>query len=147
MIQIQMNNILRVFLILFLSMNCHAVETDQLFESGLRAIEKDDFATAVTVLEQAVKADSSKSEYHRWLGRAYGLSAEQASWFKAMKWAKKARISFEKAVEVEPENIEALLDLREFYRQAPSFLGGGKDKADLITEKLKALGHNIEKET
>lgn len=142
-----MKNINLIILFIFLSFSCQAAETEQLFESGLQAIEKDDYGLAVTILEKAVKAEPGQSEYHRWLGRAYGLQAENASWFKAMKWAKKARISFEKAVEVEPENIEALLDLREFYKQAPSFLGGSKDKADQITEKLKTLGYDIEKET
>jgi len=142
-----MKNIKLIILFIFLSFSCQAEERDPLFESGLQAIEKDDYALAVSLLEKAVKAKPDKSEHHRWLGRVYGLQAEQASWFKAMKWAKKARISFEKAVEVEPENIEALLDLREFYKQAPGFLGGGKDKADLITEKLKSLGHDIDQKT
>ena len=133
-------------LALVLSVNVNATETDQLFESGLQAIENKDFKTAISELEKVVKIEPDNSEYHRWLGRAYGLQAEQASWFKAIGWAKKTRISFEKAVELDPENVKALLDLREFYQQAPGFLGGGKDKADTITEKLKALGKNIDQE-
>ncbi len=128
-------------LIILLSLNCNGAEVDQFFESGLQAIKKDDYVTAVIEFEKAIEANPEKSEYHHWLGKAYGLQAKNASWFRALKWAKKTRISFEKAVELDPENIEALLDLREFYKQAPSFLGGGNDKADMITEKLEALGH------
>jgi len=133
-------------LTLMISMNVVSAETDQLYQSGLYAIEKKDFKTAISDFEKVVKIEPDNSEYYRWLGHAYGLQAEQTSWFKAIGLAKKTRISFEKAVELDPENINALVDLREFYKQAPGFLGGGKDKADLITEKLKALGHNVDQE-
>ncbi len=135
-----------LLLLVAIPFNLPAKETDPLFNSARQAIEEKDFDTAIRKLEQAIKSDPQNSEYYRWLGRAYGLQAEQATWFRAISLAKKARINFEKAVELDPENIGALLDLREFYSQAPSFLGGGQKKADKITEKLKALGYDDEQQ-
>ncbi|MFK8067716.1 MAG: hypothetical protein AB8D52_05680 [Gammaproteobacteria bacterium] len=135
-----------IVLILTLAFKSYATEsvtkTDQLYQSGLQAIERDDYETAISLLEQAVKADPTKADHHRWLARAYGLQVEHAPWYSQMGLAKKARASFEKAVEVEPENIDALLDLRSFYDQAPAIVGGSKEKAEVISKKLKLSGYD-----
>ena len=64
-----------------------------------------------------------------WLGRAYGRRAETSFAVNAMSWAAKARQSFEKAVQLDPSNAEAVDDLFEYYLEAPGILGGGLDKA------------------
>jgi cytochrome c-type biogenesis protein CcmH/NrfG len=93
---------------------------------------------ATECFEKAVALDGN-SEYYHWLGRAWGRRAETSSWFTAMQWARKTRGAFEKAVALDPRNIEAINDLLEFYLQAPGFLGGGIDKADALTGKIKAV--------
>jgi tetratricopeptide (TPR) repeat protein len=64
--------------------------------------------------------------------------------FTALGQASKARQSFEKAVELDPKNSDAVNDLFEFYLEAPGFVGGGLDKAaqiaDRITERDAAEG-------
>ncbi len=143
-----MKKSIQIFAILFLflspSLQTYAVEAEQLYKSGLQAIERDDYVTAISILEKAVKTDPTKADYHRWLARTYSLQAEQAPWYSKMGWAKKARVSFEKAVEVEPEDIDALLDLRAFYDQAPDIVGGSKEKAEIISKKLESLGYKLE---
>ena len=49
---------------------------------------------------------------------------------------KKVRTEFERAVELDPKNSEARADLAEFYIEAPSIVGGGKDKARAQAEAL-----------
>lgn len=137
-----MKRIVPIFIILFLSLNSFAADSDQLYKSGLQAIERDDYVAAISKFKQAIKGDPTKADYHRWLGRSYGLHAEEVAWYSKIKLANKARDSFEKAVEVEPENINALLDLRGFYTRAPSIVGGSQEKADLITKRLQALGYD-----
>jgi Tfp pilus assembly protein PilF len=72
-----------------------------------------------------------------WLGRAYGLKASHANPFAALKLAIKVRTSFERAVQLDPENIRAMSDLGEFYVEAPSLIGGGLDKAQALAARMQ----------
>ena len=84
---------------------------------------------AVKSCEKAVAADPNNSEYHLWLGRAYGEKAEHSIFWVAWGLGKRVRIEFQKAVALNAENIDARSDLAEFYVEAPGILGGGTDKA------------------
>jgi len=95
---------------------------------------------AVLECERAAGLDPRNGSFQLWLGRAYGEKAEHSSWFTAIALAKKTRIAFEKAVQLDPQNVEAHSDLSEYYIEAPGFLGGGVDKAiaqAAIVEKLE----------
>lgn len=94
---------------------------------------------ASEAFQRAVAAEPNNSEYHLWLGRAFGRRAETSSPFTAPGLASKARQSFEKAVELDPRNSEALNDLFEYYMQAPGFLGGGLDKAAALAARIREL--------
>ena len=97
--------------------------------------ELDRFEEAITYGERAVAALPSNSEYHLWLGRAYGRKAEKQ---RSFNFARKTREEFEKAVDLDPNNLAARRDLMEFYLQAPWILGGGKDKAKGQAEAIAA---------
>jgi tetratricopeptide (TPR) repeat protein len=56
-----------------------------------------------------------------------------------MSWAGKCRTAYEKAVELDPRNIDARWSLMEFCRQAPSIAGGGTDKALVQANEIKKL--------
>jgi tetratricopeptide (TPR) repeat protein len=84
---------------------------------------------SIAAAQKAVALNPQSSEYHLWLGRAYGNKAEHASWFTAIGLARKTRVEFEKAVELDTTSVDARSDLAEYYMEAPGFLGGGKDKA------------------
>ena len=95
--------------------------------------------------EKAAQAEPSKSEHRHWLGKTLGRRAENASFITAPKYAVECRKAFEKAVEIDPKNIEAWSDLLEYYLSAPGFLGGGMDKASAAVERIGRLDA-IEKE-
>lgn len=97
----------------------------------------EDFKKAGEALEKAVAADSRNSVYWDWLGRAYGKRAETSSFFTAPSYASQARQHFERAVQLDPQNLEALDDLFEYYLEAPGFLGGGVEKAAPLSERLR----------
>jgi len=88
--------------------------------------------------EKAAAAEPSNSKYQNWLGRAYGRRAESSNPLSAPGLAVKARTAFEKAVDLNPANIEAMNDLFSYYIEAPGFLGGGLDKAEALAEKMKS---------
>jgi Flp pilus assembly protein TadD len=98
-----------------------------------------EYKKASELLEKAVAADPANSGYELWLGRAFGRRAETASPFTAPANANKARQHFEKAVQLDPHNLDALSDLFEYYLQAPGFMGGGLDKADGVAVQMAAL--------
>jgi TolA-binding protein len=50
--------------------------------------------------------------------------------------AKRVRMEFEKAVAINADNLDAMSDLAEFYIEAPSILGGGKDKAEQQAQQI-----------
>ena len=98
-----------------------------------------DYKRASESLEKAVAADPASSEYEMWLARAYGRRAETSSPFTAPGHASQARQHFEKAVQLNPRNLEALSDLFEYYLAAPGFLGGGFQKAAATAARIAAL--------
>lgn len=98
-----------------------------------------DFKKASESFERAVRLAPNNSDYHMWLGRAYGRRAETASFITAPGLASKARQSFERAFQLNPRNLEAAGDLFEYYLEAPGFLGGGLDKARDLAEKTRDL--------
>jgi len=98
-----------------------------------------DFKKATDYLLKAAAAQPANAEYMDWLGRAYGRRAETSNPLSAPGLASKARQSFEKAVELDPKNADALSDLFDYYLEAPGFLGGGYDKAMGVAEKTAAI--------
>jgi tetratricopeptide (TPR) repeat protein len=89
----------------------------------------DEWDRGIPACERARNLDPQKSLYYLWLGRIYGEKADRAGFLSAAGLAKKVRLSFERAVELDPRNWEARTDLAEFYLEAPSIVGGGQDKA------------------
>ena len=100
-------------------------------------IEK--YTEAAAECEQAVNLDGQNSNNHLWFGRALGEKAENASFISAFSLAKRARAEFEQAVSLNPQNVEALADLGEFYTSAPGVVGGGNDKAEGLLPTLDKI--------
>jgi tetratricopeptide (TPR) repeat protein len=98
-----------------------------------------DFKKSVDLLQKAVAAEPNNSDYMDWLGRSYGKRAETANPLLAAGLASKARQAFERAVELDGTNRDALSDLFDYYLNAPGFLGGGYDKAVAVANKMAKI--------
>ena len=59
----------------------------------------------------------------------YGEKADRANFLAAAGLAGKVRGEFERAVQLSPKDVDARLDLAEFYLAAPGIVGGGEQKA------------------
>jgi tetratricopeptide (TPR) repeat protein len=92
---------------------------------------------AIHECEAAVRLTPLDSDYHLWLGRAYGEKADAIHSIRAFGLAKKVHAEFERAVQLEDGNVDALSDLGEFYTAAPSIVGGGKQKAQGVAQALE----------
>jgi tetratricopeptide (TPR) repeat protein len=92
---------------------------------------------AVHWFERAALLEPRSSECQLWLGRAYGAQAMQATLLRQAALAKKVRKAFERAVELDPNNLPARTALVEYYSRAPGFLGGSPDKAHREAEEIR----------
>jgi len=109
------------------------------FSIGRERFAAGDMKAAIVSLELAISQDPTNSQYVLWLGRAYGRRAESANPFLAPRFAVKAREAFERAVQLDPANTDALNDLFQYHLDAPGFLGGGLDRATATAEQVRRL--------
>ena len=107
-----------------------------LFYLGRSYYERRQPMPAIERLQRAVARAPGRSDFHDWLGRAYGIAAQRAAVVRQLGLAVKARQEFERAVALDPANADALEDLIEFQIQAPAFLGGSLAKASVHAAEL-----------
>lgn len=86
------------------------------------------FEPAVGQLERAAEI-RPKADTLLWLGRSYGQFAMQASLFRQAGLAKKCKAAWDRAVVLDPNNLDVREDLIQYYLRAPGFMGGSLEKA------------------
>jgi tetratricopeptide (TPR) repeat protein len=104
---------------------------------GRIALAKNDTDKAVDYLEKAVAKNDRSASFHYWLGNAYGQQAMVAGMLKGAMLAGKTRDQLERAVQLDPNLLEARFGLIDFYVVAPSMLGGSEDKAMQQAAEIK----------
>ena len=114
------------------------------FLQGQKLYNREDYIAALPAFMRAVELSPMSSDYHHMLGKCYGRIAEEGSWLTALRYIGKTLAEFKKAVALDDKNIQALLDLEEFYLRAPGFLGGSKSKAAEIRTQLEKPGPGLE---
>jgi tetratricopeptide (TPR) repeat protein len=97
----------------------------------------EDWDRAESRCKRAVELDPNNSPFHRWLGLVYGEKAGRANILSAAGLAGKTRDEFQRAAQLDPRDADALVDVAEYYLEAPGIMGGGNDKA---REQAKVLG-------
>ena len=102
-------------------------ESFNLLSRAYYSIERWD--DAVKYGERAVTLRPDDAYYHLWLAREYGEKAANSNLMTAAGIARKAKNEFERAVQLDPSNVEARLDLAQYYTEALAIMGGGPDKA------------------
>lgn len=87
-------------------------------------------------LPGAARADDAQAHYRR--GVEYGLAAQNANIFSKAGLARKAKAEFERAVQLDPDFLDARFALLEYDLRAPAFLGGGHDKAIAQASEIRS---------
>lgn len=98
-----------------------------------------DLDGALPLAQQAVNLDPKNSNYHLRLGQIFGEMAARASFLSAGSLAVKFRKEVEIAIQLDPANLDALDSMMQFKYQAPGVMGGSKDEARALADKITAL--------
>jgi tetratricopeptide (TPR) repeat protein len=106
---------------------------------GQLANRRNDPTQAVTYFTAAANAEPHAGRHQQGLGDAYGRQAERAGIFGGLGLARKCVAAYERAVALEPANVDFRLSLLEFYRLAPALVGGGTAKAQAQVDAIRAL--------
>ena len=112
---------------------------DQRLQTGQALFRQGKIDAAIAEFKAAVAAQPDSSIAHLWLGRSLGRKIEKTGPLKAALMVGDVRREFERAVALDPNNVEARSDLLEFYLGAPRSFGGGIDKAEAQAEAIAKL--------
>jgi tetratricopeptide (TPR) repeat protein len=115
---------------------------------GRELLRRSQLAAAVPVFERAAELEPNKSRHAQWLGRVYGMQAAEKGITAGFGGVGKVRTQLERAIELDPNNLEARHDLAVFYRVVPRILGGSRSKSDeqvaAIRSRDAALAKQVE---
>jgi tetratricopeptide (TPR) repeat protein len=113
-----------------------AAQDSGAFEEGMKLYEAGDFDGATDHFKNAVELDETDSMYRTWLGRAYIAKLQTVSFFEKGVLSGRALEQLQKAVKLDPTNVEARITLAGYYLNAPSIAGGSKKKAREQAEEI-----------
>jgi len=102
---------------------------EAVFYLGWAAFRLNQPEESVKLLEKATALDGTRSLYFAVLGDAYGVMTGQASFFAKPGWARKCLAAYDKAVALDPDNLDARTSRMNYYWHVPAIAGGGMDKA------------------
>src|SRR5437763_7918273 len=95
------------FSILAVILPVAAADVSGLFQQARELMQREQFAAAVPLLEKCVAAEPRNSKFQQWLGRAFGLQAARNGMISGGMNIRKVKTELEKAIELDPNNLEA----------------------------------------
>ena len=98
-----------------------------------------DLDGARALAQHAVDLDGKDSNYHLQLGKVFGEMAARASFLSAASLAGKFRKEVEVAIDLDPNNLDALDAMMQFKFQAPGIMGGSKSEANSFADRITHL--------
>src|SRR3954471_24929548 len=92
-----------------------AGDPDAMYYLGRVAFDQAKYDEAIDWFEQAIKKNDASSQYHQWLGAAYGQKLSPSNPMAAMSMAPTLKREMMRAVELDSTNVEARVNLATFY--------------------------------
>ena len=102
---------------------------EALFYLGRIAFDEKKYDDAVDYFEEAIEENESIGKYYTWYGNAIGTLTQSASKIRQGMLAPKVKNAYQKAVEIDPLDLDAQWGLVEYFSQAPGFMGGSWEDA------------------
>lgn len=126
---------LLVMLLLAVSSSVQGQEKDM--QRGVRLLKADQPAQAVPLLERVAHAEPRNPDAFYYLGAAYAAQAMAGGRTRQALLASKVRSAFQRALELDPNHLNARWGLMHFYLLAPGLLGGNTDAARQQAAELR----------
>jgi tetratricopeptide (TPR) repeat protein len=98
-----------------------------------------DRSTPLALAEKAVALDGSVARYHRQVAEVTGVMAQHANAFQQMLLARRFRKEIDRALALDPRDVQAHRDLLEYYLLAPAIVGGDRQKAQEMAQRIARL--------
>jgi len=94
---------------------------------------------AILYYHKLTKLKPTEANYHYKYGGCLGMKAKESNKFKALGMIDDIKASFEKAIKLDPNHLEARWALIELYLQLPGIVGGSERKAQKYANELLKL--------
>ncbi|MFN7162759.1 MAG: tetratricopeptide repeat protein, partial [Fimbriimonadales bacterium] len=108
-------------------------------------ITRGNAARALELSEIAVRREGTNPDHHFLLGNLLAMNIDSMGALGKLRAAGRMRSAWEKAVDLNPNHVEARFALASFYAQAPGVVGGGRDKAEMQIREIArvdtVMGH------
>jgi tetratricopeptide (TPR) repeat protein len=91
---------------------------------------------AMTYYSKLISLKPNEANYHYKYGGCMGMKAKESNKFKALGMIGEVKASFEKAIALNPNHLEARWALIELYLQLPGIVGGSEKKAQKYANEL-----------
>jgi len=91
---------------------------------------------AMSYYDKLRKLKPNEANYHYKYGGCLGMKAKESNKFKALGMIDEIKASFEKAIQLNPNHIEARWALIELYLELPVIVGGSEKKAQKYANEL-----------
>jgi tetratricopeptide (TPR) repeat protein len=96
---------------------------------GRIAFQQTDADESIRQFERCTSIDDRNAECHAWLGNALGMTAQRTSKFKLPFLVKRTKREFDRAIEIDPTNLDGRMGQLQYYLYAPGIFGGSIEKA------------------
>ncbi len=106
------------------------------FYLGRVYLTRGEAQAAVQAIEEATRLDPGSSTYQFWLGDALVARIHEIPALFKLAVANRMRMAYQKAVELDPENLEARAAVARYHLQAPPVAGGDPALADAQIEEI-----------
>lgn len=109
------------------------------FAAMTKAWSAGNLDAALKAADRVLAAEPRNVAYLNAIGGLYCEQAQKANVLTKMSWAGKCRGTWERALVIDPKNIDIRFNLIQYYAQAPGIAGGGIGKAKDQANAIAAL--------
>jgi UDP-N-acetylglucosamine:LPS N-acetylglucosamine transferase len=98
-----------------------------------------DHSTPLPLAEKAVALSPRTAKFHRQLAEVLGVMAQYANPIKQLFLARRFRKEIDTTLALDPNDVQALRDLLEFYLLAPGIAGGDRQQAEIAARRIAKI--------
>lgn len=106
---------------------------------SLSACDRGEWERALQLAGKALASDPNCARYQYGWASANGIAALKSGIFSKLGHARKCLAAYERAAELEPNNLQYRWALLSYYQQAPGFAGGDLEKAYAQAAAMKKI--------